>query len=101
ASLVKGHEKGDEKGDAATVGIRPEHLHQCSANEALVTAEFDLMENLGEHVLVHLKVSNNGQHPESIIAKFEHAPTFKTGDTVYLKCDADRIYKFDKDGNSN
>ncbi len=44
---------GERDGRRVLFGVRPEHLQPCSAAEALLTADIDLIEPLGADTLVH------------------------------------------------
>ena len=53
--------RGDRHRDAATIGIRPEHLIISPADKAMLTAKTRFVEPLGAETLVHL-VLKTGEH---------------------------------------
>ena len=73
------------------LGIRPEHLKLSSVSGALIAAHFELTEQLGEYVLVHL-VTDSGTH---FIAKLDKQPKAKKGDRLYFKAEAEFHHFFD------
>jgi multiple sugar transport system ATP-binding protein/alpha-glucoside transport system ATP-binding protein len=77
--------------DKDTIGIRPEHLRRCKARDAIISAKLDLIENLGENLLVHCIASDGTE----FITKMESAPTEEIGETICFDAPADRIHLFD------
>jgi multiple sugar transport system ATP-binding protein/alpha-glucoside transport system ATP-binding protein len=75
------------------IGIRPEHLRVCAVEEASITGRIELLEQLGEYVLVHL---SNEQGTE-FIAKMEHAPTEGKGGTLGFQAAPELVHYFDKE----
>ena len=73
------------------IGIRPEHLRMCVADEGMLSAKLELVENLGEYVLVHM-VSGEGTE---IVAKMEVAPDVASGAELFFSAPFDRIHNFD------
>lgn len=82
ASVIKAGEQ---------LGVRPEHMVECDANEAMIEGKLELIENLGEYALVHL-TTNTGTE---FIVKMEKAPTVKKGSTISLKAKANLMHRFD------
>ena len=80
------------KDDDAIIGIRSEHMRLCSAEEATVSATFELVENLGEHALVHMKTQDGVE----FIAKLETPPAVKNGDTLHFTFADGKTHVFDK-----
>ncbi len=68
STIVKGAKRED------IIGIRPEHLLKTTYTNSIISARLDLIENLGENVLVHMILNNDDQ----IIAKMNNAPKDKT-----------------------
>lgn len=77
--------------DTDIIGMRPEHLRQSSAGDAIVSAKLDLIENLGENVLAHCVVADGTE----FIAKMETAPKEAIGETIHFNAPAERIHVFD------
>ena len=78
--------------DADVLGLRPEHLETCGTDQALVTATVDLIENLGEYALIHLK-TNSGLE---FIAKSTKVSDFERGKEVGVTADAGNQHRFNK-----
>ncbi len=62
------------------VGLRPEHLTVCDAENAVVEGSLELIENLGEYSLVHLLTPSNIE----FIAKTEKPPAVPKGSTMHF-----------------
>ena len=62
STIVKGAKRED------IIGIRPEHLLKTTYTNSIISARLDLIENLGENVLVHMILNNDDQ----IIAKMNN-----------------------------
>jgi multiple sugar transport system ATP-binding protein/alpha-glucoside transport system ATP-binding protein len=79
--------------DAQFIGLRPEHMVLADAENAIVSGKLELVENLGEYVLVHL-VSPNGVE---FIVKLETAPAVPKGEMLYFAPEkAERLHMFDR-----
>jgi len=76
---------------AVTMGIRPEHLTLCHADKALISAKLDLIEHLGEYALIYATAPDGSE----IIAKAEHPPAAKEGDTLYFTAADKHAHYFD------
>ena len=77
---------------AAIVGVRAEHLKLCAEDEAMISAKYELVENLGELALVHLKTDDGTE----FIAKLETPPTSERGSYLHFTAAAEKIHLFDK-----
>ncbi|MGJ8530329.1 ABC transporter ATP-binding protein [Maritalea sp.] len=77
---------------AVTVGVRPEHLILCPQAEAALSGKIDVVEQLGDHVLLHM-ATNDGLE---FVAKMEKAPTLSRGEVLHFKAKEDTIHLFDK-----
>jgi ABC-type sugar transport system ATPase subunit len=75
------------------IGIRPEHMRACDEAEATLRARLDLVEHLGEHVLVHL-ITDDGVE---FVAKMEMPPLQARGDYINIFIDPARVHLFDED----
>ncbi len=83
--------QGTGAGQQGTVGMRPEHLKLCDASDAHVSGRMELIENLGEYVLVHLK----SEQGTEFIAKLETLPDVAKGDMLHFLAPAERVHIFD------
>jgi multiple sugar transport system ATP-binding protein len=63
---------GVKPGDVVTLGIRPEHLRVVTGGEGSLSATVQLVENLGDHSIVHL--DREQQDGGRVLAKVEKAP---------------------------
>jgi alpha-glucoside transport system ATP-binding protein len=77
--------------DSKFIGIRPEHLRACELDQAIISGRIELLEQLGEYVLVHL-TSENGTE---FIAKMEHAPAEKKGTLIGFTAKSELVHFFD------
>lgn len=78
--------------DAQSIGIRPEHLRTCDLDQAVVCGRIELVEQLGEYVLVHL----TGDQGTEFIVKMEHAPTVEKGSVLGFDAKPTVVHYFDK-----
>ena len=78
--------------DDRVFGMRPEHMTACGADEAIVSAKLELVEHLGEHVLVHLV----GEGDNEFITKMERPPAVAKGETIHFTTKPELIHSFDK-----
>jgi len=60
------------------VGLRPEHMVECSPASAVVEGRLELIENLGEYALVHLVTATGVE----FIAKTEKPPAVDKGSMI-------------------
>ena len=79
------------EGDA--VGVRPEHLKLEQGEHGFVTGQLELVEQLGEYALVHLKKENGTE----FIAKLERPPDERVGSKLKFGAELDRIHVFDRE----
>ena len=86
SSIVKGAKRED------IIGIRPEHLLKTSYTNSIISARLDLIENLGENVLVHMILNNDDQ----IIAKMNNAPKEPIGTKLHFTADIKNLHLFNK-----
>src|SRR5690606_3270957 len=78
--------------DDLVIGIRPEHFRVTNSKDSVVRAKLELVENLGEHALVHL-VCDDGSE---FIAKTEAPPAVAKGDYMDFTAPRELIHTFDK-----
>ncbi len=78
-------------GDGQVLGIRPEHMVQSDKKSAWCSGSLELVENLGEYALVHMKTASGVE----FIVKMETPPTNKTGETLYFKGQSEKSHLFD------
>ena len=83
---------GQKLDEAIQVGLRPEHLTECRAAEAVVQGHLELIENLGEYALVHL-VSPSGVQ---FIAKLDKPPKVKKGALLNFTIAKENTHYFNK-----
>jgi len=73
------------------VGLRPEHLTVSDSTNAVVEGSLELVENLGEYALVHLRTSTNVE----FIAKTEKPPGVEKGSTIAFEIKPELAHFFD------
>ena len=86
STIVKGAKRED------IIGIRPEHLLKTTHANSILSARLDLIENLGENVLVHMILNNDDQ----IIAKMNNAPKEPIGTKLHFTADIKNLHLFNK-----
>ena len=74
------------------IGLRPEHLFETDAANAVVQGRLELVENLGEYALVHLITSTGVE----FIAKTEKPPAASKGSTLSFGIKPEMTHVFDK-----
>ena len=74
------------------VGLRPEHLVPTSIGNAAVEGQLELVENLGEYALLHLKTASGVE----FIAKTEKPPAQGKGETIGFMIKPELAHYFDK-----
>lgn len=74
------------------VGLRPEHLFLADPSSAVVEGSMELVENLGEYALVHLRTATGIE----FIAKTEKPPAVPKGSTVGFGIDTSLSHLFDQ-----
>lgn len=75
------------------VGLRPEHLYVADQGNSVVEGSLELVENLGEYALVHLRTASGVE----FIAKTEKPPAGAIGSVVGFGIDASLSYMFEQD----
>ncbi len=88
---------GGYEGKDVILGIRPEDIHDEqifleSSKDSIVTAKVEVTEFVGAEVFLHLTI--NG---ESVTARVNPRSPAKTGDTIKVALDLNRIHVFDKE----
>ena len=81
------------KGQAVTLGVRPEDLHVASGNdpkEYTFDALVDVVEPLGSEILLDVKVG-----PTIMVARVEPTVRVKVHEPLRLRLDPDRLHFFD------
>ena len=86
STIVKGAKRED------IIGIRPEHLLKTTYANSILSARLDLIENLGENVLVHMILNNDDQ----IIAKMNNAPKEPIGTKLHFTANIKNLHLFNK-----
>ena len=87
----------DKKGDAVSVGFRPEDMSLVTKGSALIKGEISLVESLGEVTNLYVEVAGAS---EPIVAKIPGTLDHKRGDAVSLGADHAKMHLFDEDGHS-
>jgi sn-glycerol 3-phosphate transport system ATP-binding protein len=77
-------------GRALTVGIRPEHVVPCAAEQSLYGGSVELVEKLGADALVH--IANGGA---MIVARVPHGTNPAPGTSIHVTANPAHIYLFD------
>ncbi len=92
-SQTAGAALGRDVGPSEQVGMRPEHMVQTDAANAVVEGRLELVENLGEYALVHL-VSAAGVE---FIAKTEKPPAGEKGSSIFFTIKPELAHYFDSE----
>lgn len=84
-------------GKEVIMGIRPEDLHDeeiflQSATDSTIKAYVDVVELMGSETYLYLNVSGT-----NITARVDPRSTARTGDTIRIALDPNRLHFFDKD----
>lgn len=74
-----------------TIGVRPEHLQLCGADDALVHGTLELVEQLGEYALAHLTTDTD----VTFTAKLPRPPVEGAGHKMRFKALPDMLHRFD------
>ena len=82
---------GRSLSDNMQVGLRPEHLELADSSQGVVEGTLDLVENLGELSLVHLRTSTDVE----FIAKTEKPPSVPKGSTISFGIKPELAHFFD------
>ena len=81
------------KGQAVTLGVRPEDIHIASGgdgNDRSFNAVVDVVEPLGSEILLDVKVG-----PSAMVARVEPTVRLKVHESVRLALDPERLHFFD------
>jgi len=81
---------------AAYVGIRPEHLHICGPEEALLRGVVSHMEYLGADTCLYLRCEGQAV----VTVRLAGAPSLSLGDALHLGAPHNAIHVFDAQGQS-
>ncbi|MCT7378190.1 ABC transporter ATP-binding protein [Chelativorans salis] len=84
---------GARKHNAATIGIRPEHI-RLSSDGGEWTGKVGVTEHLGADTLLHVAVDGVGQ----VTVRADGEYQVRSGDTVRLTPDPDKLHRFNADG---
>jgi multiple sugar transport system ATP-binding protein len=85
---------GAKVGDAVTLGVRPEHLRVTAGDKGPLTAAVQLVEDLGDHSIVHLdREAVEGR----VLAKVEKVPASE-GNKVSFELPPEECHVFDSSG---
>jgi len=84
-------------GKEVIMGIRPEDLHDeeiflQSAQDSIVKAYVDVVELMGSETYLYLNVAG-----KNLIARVDPRSTARTGDTIRIALDPNKLHFFDKD----
>ena len=90
-NLIEGKSAGD---DAATIGIRPEHI-AISTSDGQWQGTVGVSEHLGSDTYLH--VHNTGL-AETITVRADGEVSLKHGDTVFLTPEAGKLHRFNQEG---
>lgn len=88
AKLLSGHVS-----EATTVGVRPEHLVATSSDDAVLKGTVEIVEQLGEYVLAHVRVAEF-----LIAAKLDREVPVSVGGAIGFRVDGPKIHRFDAVG---
>jgi multiple sugar transport system ATP-binding protein len=80
---------------AKTIGVRPEHI-ELSTERGEWSGVVSVAEHLGSDTFCHIQVENMGQ----LTARVSGELGIRHGDRVWLTPPADRIHRFDGEGNA-
>ncbi len=83
-----------QKGQAVTLGLRPEHLLEGGGADSQLTGQVMTVEHLGGETFIYL---DRGQ-PEPMVLKTEGNSRAKVGDTMPVGVPAGACYLFDHEG---
>lgn len=85
------------EGKEVVLGIRPEDIHDEevfleSSKESIISAKVELTELLGAEVYLYLIIND-----QQLVARVDPRSKAKTGDTIKVAFDVNRIHVFDKE----
>jgi multiple sugar transport system ATP-binding protein len=87
------HGSAAKEQDAATIGIRPEHI-TLSPDSGAWKGTVGIAEHLGSDTFIHIRTDSIGQ----LTARTNGDVALKHGDTIYLTPEADKIHRFGEQG---
>ena len=79
---------------AATIGVRPEHLELTDPNMADLSGTLSVIEQFGEYALLYVELPTG----ELVTVKLDGAPDLKLHETVHIGVPADAVHLFDQAG---
>ncbi len=79
-------------GRRLVLGIRPEHLVECTAEEAFLEGKVRLIEHLGSETYVYVRI----EHDVSVLVRASGDHEVAIGDRLYFKTKEKHCYLFDK-----
>lgn len=88
-------------GQQLEMGIRPEKLKIGKANAGMLKGEVIVVEALGDHTDVHLRLNGETNPQALIVARCDEDSRPKRGDMVSLLPEESEIHLFDKDTGAN
>jgi multiple sugar transport system ATP-binding protein len=97
-NLIAGAEAA--KHDAATIGIRPEHM-SVSKTEGTWKGTVGVAEHLGSDTFIHVHdtgLSDQNGPLDILTGRITGDIPVKHGDTIYLTPNADQMHRFDANG---
>lgn len=85
------------EGKEVVLGIRPEDIHDEevfleSSKESIISAKVELTELLGAEVYLYLIIND-----QQLVARVDPRSKAKTGDTIKVAFDVNRVHVFDKE----
>lgn len=83
------------RGDAAQLGVRPEHL-QVEAGGAGIQARVEAAEHLGDHSILYLRLDGVAELLRAKVATGAHLPA--PGQSVAIAVDPQHVLRFGADG---
>ena len=78
--------------ETTDLGIRPEHLVPCPEKSSIISGRMELVEQLGEYVLVHLETATGTE----LIAKMPALPKEGKGEMMHFKAEVGLCHLFDQ-----
>ncbi len=81
--------------EAATFGIRPEHLSPVASDEGDFSARIEIVEDLGAESLIYLQT---GLAEDSLTMRVNAGAGLAPGNDIGVRIDRDRVHAFDRDG---
>jgi lactose/L-arabinose transport system ATP-binding protein len=81
-------------GTEVTFGIRPEHLNVVDGSKEALPAQVEFSEYLGGTQYLYCRLDDG----QSVTVEYRQAAPIKTGDAVFLSCQAHHRRFFDGDG---